>query len=375
MTTITDYVAIAKGQNAIDEELAQKRKEQARAETLAKNEAASALGQQQISELEGKYRTIYDENAVRQYVGERRVAENMANLGLTDSGLNRTQQTALQVSRGNADHSTRLQYEAAVRSIEQSVRDEIASNDASLNKQLYTIDEQVATDNSNRLYNAQIKQLETVQKAEKEATEKAEKEQKEAAEKQQQEHKSKVNSLATALKTSRQSGVGADEATQILRDFIIRYNLSRADAEYIMTYAGISAYRLASDYFEKAERERDRWHNAKTKVEAYNAAQQNGTNYDLAKEFKSILSSYNVEQYGADKLLPLLLSEQLISSDDVERIKYFYNSYIGSDPAEKSRIYGKDKIISVARAFAEQGMASSVAAEYMVALYNYYNKT
>ncbi len=363
MTTNTDYVAIAKGQNAIDEELAKKRKEQTRAETLAKNEAVTALGQQQISELGDKYRTLYDENAVRQYVGERRVAENMANLGLTDSGLNRTQQTALQVSRGNADYSTRLQYEAAVRSIEQSVRDEIASNDAALNKQLYTIDQQLATDNSDRLYTAQLKQLEAAENIEKET-----------AEKEQKEYDSRVRSLATALKTSRQSGVGADEATRILKDFIIRYNLSRADAEYIMTNAGISVYRLQSDYFEQAERERDRWHSAKAKVEAYNAAQQKGTGYDLAKEFQSTLDSFNVEQYGADKLLPLLLSEQLISSEDVERIKYFYNSYIGNDPAEKTRIYGKDKIISLARAFAREGMASSVAAEFMVALYNYHNK-
>ena len=143
MTEYTDYISIAKKQNQLQEEEAKKRKEQAAAETTVKNQQITLQGQSDIALLDGKYRSIYDENAVRQYIGERRVAENMANMGLTDSGLNRTQQTALQVSRGNADYNTRLQYESAVRSIEQSVRDEISANNLALTNQIATIDQKL----------------------------------------------------------------------------------------------------------------------------------------------------------------------------------------------------------------------------------------
>ena len=56
----------------------------------------------QIDETSKSYEDLYDENAVNRLVNEREVAENMANLGLTDSGLNRTQQTAVQLSYANS---------------------------------------------------------------------------------------------------------------------------------------------------------------------------------------------------------------------------------------------------------------------------------
>lgn len=61
-----------------------------------------------MEQLPEEYRKQYDYNAVEELVRQRQVAETMANLGLTDSGLNRTQQTAIAVSRGNADAAARL---------------------------------------------------------------------------------------------------------------------------------------------------------------------------------------------------------------------------------------------------------------------------
>lgn len=55
----------------------------------------------QIEDTKGSYDELYRENAVQKLINEREVAENMANLGLTDSGLNRTQQTAVQLSYAN----------------------------------------------------------------------------------------------------------------------------------------------------------------------------------------------------------------------------------------------------------------------------------
>lgn len=55
----------------------------------------------QITDAEESYEDLYREDEVRRLVNERKVAEDMANLGLTDSGLNRTQQTAVQLSYAN----------------------------------------------------------------------------------------------------------------------------------------------------------------------------------------------------------------------------------------------------------------------------------
>lgn len=55
----------------------------------------------QKNEVVNGYEDAYRQNAVQQEINKRQVAENMANLGLTDSGLNRTQMTATQLSYGN----------------------------------------------------------------------------------------------------------------------------------------------------------------------------------------------------------------------------------------------------------------------------------
>lgn len=47
------------------------------------------------------YASDYERNAVQKLINEKKIAETNANLGLTDSGLNRTQQTAVQLSYAN----------------------------------------------------------------------------------------------------------------------------------------------------------------------------------------------------------------------------------------------------------------------------------
>lgn len=60
--------------------------------------------------------TAYDDQqravAVQKLINERKVAESMANLGLTDSGLNRTQQTAVQLSAANAAYNLNRQKQS-----------------------------------------------------------------------------------------------------------------------------------------------------------------------------------------------------------------------------------------------------------------------
>ena len=67
------------------------------------------------TEKAGKaYDDSYRENAVQKLINERQVAENMANLGLTNSGLNRTQQTAVQLSYANQKANLDRQRQSAL---------------------------------------------------------------------------------------------------------------------------------------------------------------------------------------------------------------------------------------------------------------------
>ncbi|MBQ2704731.1 MAG: hypothetical protein IJF58_04200 [Clostridia bacterium] len=379
MTENINYISAAEQQNKMQEELAKKRKEQAKLDTAIKNQQVTQAGADDIGKLSGKYRSIYDENAVKQYIGERKVAENMANLGLTDSGLNRTQQTALGVSRGNADYNTRLQYESAVRSIEQSVRDEIAANNNALTTKLDSIDQQVAEDNANRLYNAEIKQMEYYNKQQEKAAETAKKEQettekaeKEASEKATKERKDLLNTLMTAFKSSVQTGITAPHAGEILMEYIIMHNLSVTEAQLVLTSGGLAAAKLKDDFFEIAVKERDRWQGLKTNLDKYNAATEKGENYSVVSSFEKALDNYNVEQYGADKLLPLLVRDRYLTTNDMARIKQFYNLFIGKNPAEKLRVYGEKYILDYANSLYTNGEVSQLASQYMAALLNYH---
>lgn len=78
-------------------------KQLADVDTLYANQAASINKNydSQIDKQNKAYEDSYRENAIQKLINERQVAENMANLGLTNSGLNRTQQTAVQLSYAN----------------------------------------------------------------------------------------------------------------------------------------------------------------------------------------------------------------------------------------------------------------------------------
>lgn len=82
-------------------------------------DATKKLYEGQIDDARVAYEDDYRANAVQKEINQRMVAENMANMGLTDSGLNRTQQTAVQLSyanqKGNIDLARQKQIDAFVR--------------------------------------------------------------------------------------------------------------------------------------------------------------------------------------------------------------------------------------------------------------------
>ena len=83
----------------------------------------------QINETENSYEDLYRENAVQKLINEREIAENMANLGLTDSGLNRTQQTAVQLSYANNKNKIDTTRQKAVDQLTYSLADAISKLD------------------------------------------------------------------------------------------------------------------------------------------------------------------------------------------------------------------------------------------------------
>ena len=84
----------------------------------------------QIKETNNSYEDMYRENAVQKLINEREIAEDMANSGLTDSGLNRTQQTAVQLSYANGKNKIDVNRQKAVDTLAASLADAISSIDA-----------------------------------------------------------------------------------------------------------------------------------------------------------------------------------------------------------------------------------------------------
>lgn len=60
-------------------------------------------------------------HAVQEEINRRQTAEAMANMGLTDSGLNRSQQTAISLSRGNADAAVDRQTQEYVNQLQMAI--------------------------------------------------------------------------------------------------------------------------------------------------------------------------------------------------------------------------------------------------------------
>jgi len=79
--------------------------------------------------LQQDYQSSYDLNAVRQIVAQRQLKEQMANAGLSDSGLNRSQQTALETGRMNADSAIDRNKFAAKADIESRLQNNLAENE------------------------------------------------------------------------------------------------------------------------------------------------------------------------------------------------------------------------------------------------------
>ena len=110
-------------------------------------------GNAEIRTAEHAYDGVINTANVQKLINERQIAERMANLGMTDSGLNRTQQTAVQLSHSNAVGDAQLarqkQIDALALAISQKVgtvnmqrNTDLTNLDLSYQQNIYNADEQ-----------------------------------------------------------------------------------------------------------------------------------------------------------------------------------------------------------------------------------------
>lgn len=113
------------------------------------NETARKNAETQIENQKQEYRDLHDQTAVQELLDRRYTNEAMANAGLTDSGLNRTQQTAITLARGNRDASLTRQQQAARDATMLALDQMIAENKAKAAAEKAAIDQQVWADIEN----------------------------------------------------------------------------------------------------------------------------------------------------------------------------------------------------------------------------------
>ena len=121
-------------------------------------DAAVNKVQGEIDKLPTTYQSTFDANAVNQKINERKLANRMENLGLIDSGLNRTQQTALTLQRANADAATRQQMNAASLSLKQQIADIISQGETKKAETAATAKFDLAQQNQS-VYNSLMNEL------------------------------------------------------------------------------------------------------------------------------------------------------------------------------------------------------------------------
>lgn len=119
-----------------------------------KNEYETAIDDTKIA-----YEDEYERNAVQKLINQKMIAEKNANLGLSDSGLNRTQQTAAQLSYANAKGNIDLSRRKAIDTLAQNLKTAISTIEQNRIASLTDWDEKIdaqAQSNAINRYNANV---------------------------------------------------------------------------------------------------------------------------------------------------------------------------------------------------------------------------
>lgn len=135
--------------------------------TISKNQYGEAVDDAKIA-----YESEYERNAVQKLINEKQIAERNANLGLTDSGINRTQQTAVQMSYSNQKSDIDLAKQKALDILSQNLAASLSSIEQSRTASLADLDVNIqnqAQSNAISRYNANVEANAKMYEAERDA--------------------------------------------------------------------------------------------------------------------------------------------------------------------------------------------------------------
>lgn len=200
-----------------------------------------------IAKTETEYKGLYDRAALQQLVNERELERRQANLGLTDSGLTATQQTAIQVARGNADANIDAQKQAAIDSITLQLEQYLANVDQNRAQAYAQADYNLNTTNTT-LYNQLLSQAYANQAAyeaaqiQAAATERAAQIQAQANATSAGTSSGTVD-LSSAIKVMQNlkaNGASDNDIYSSIYSLDSAYNLSDYQVAELLSYAGIS---------------------------------------------------------------------------------------------------------------------------------------
>ena len=96
----------------------------------AQRQNTQALYQGQIADTTASYEDALRSNETQKFLNQRAMERRMAEMGLTDSGLNRTQQTAVMLSAANNRGAIERQRQKAVDTLAATMASELATIDA-----------------------------------------------------------------------------------------------------------------------------------------------------------------------------------------------------------------------------------------------------
>ena len=155
----TDYNKILEEETAALENLKKKQQDTINKTHDNKISSEKDIYGKAIDDAKVAYESKYQKNAVQKLINEKQIAERNANLGLTDSGLNRTQQTAVQLSyanqKGNIDLAKQKTLDALSQNLATSLANIEQSRITSLSKLDTNIQSQAQSNAMNR-YNTNV---------------------------------------------------------------------------------------------------------------------------------------------------------------------------------------------------------------------------
>lgn len=98
----------------------------------------------QIKAAENSYDAAFADNAVQKAITERQIRDSMSAAGLSDSGLNRTQLTAVQLQKANADNAVSMQKMNFINKANSALADYKYQAELDRNSELSNIDTTLA---------------------------------------------------------------------------------------------------------------------------------------------------------------------------------------------------------------------------------------